>query len=295
VGGDPGTGEMSSISTLSVITGVPWFGIEMDKKAFDYGREKFSMLVRGCVPSAQEPHYLQGHVVRRLRIFGKECNFMDVLWSVTLLYAYDGKGVGANFFISNLEGNHGTNPQLQYTKKYQYLRRMFLNPDLEIACISSLTPRLWGFFQLRDDWYESQGSGNRRAYKNTFMCPLGRLWCVTVLHGQGFGTSTTMLHVWWRPAAVLRTYAPNDAPHIVLADSVLAAHYQTLQQSEGGCAIFDGLSTASGVHNAYDPLNPSLIGRPSCVQEASRQHRNQIQQQQQQWHKQTIQKQQHRQ
>lgn len=28
VGGDPGTGEMSSISTLSVITGVPWFGIE---------------------------------------------------------------------------------------------------------------------------------------------------------------------------------------------------------------------------------------------------------------------------
>ena len=239
VGVDPGTGEAVSLSTLSVLLDCPWFGVEMDEAAYTYAEAKYTLLIAACVPSPDEPHYLQGHYIRRLRMSMLHANTMRVsLKGFTLLYAFDGKGVSATDFKYYLQ-NPGRQ-QEQYQNKYQYLRHMFLNLKLEVACISSLTPAHWKYFQTRTDWFSS-GVENRQCYENTFLCPLGRMWCVKVLHSQNFGCVSTMLNIWWRPDAVLRSYQCTAVPTVALEEASFHEQYTAMLQTREGIALFSTL------------------------------------------------------
>ena len=224
---DPGVGECVSISTLAVLLQCMWFGIEKDDAAWAYARDKYEFLVESCIPRSNQEHYLPGHAIRRLRIAVILANAMKVgLEGFTLLYAFDGKGVSANDFIEYFERG-SDNQKNQYREKYEYLRHMFLNSSLEVACLTSLTPRLWRYFSTRPDWYHGDATGApRQCYKNTFICPLGRLWCVKVLHSQGFGGVHTMMNIWYRPNAVARTYPPAG-PDLQFVDARVNQQYST--------------------------------------------------------------------
>lgn len=234
---DPGVGECVSISTLAVLLQCVWFGVEQDHAAWVYAQEKYEFLAESCIPMSNQEHYLPGHAIRRLRIGVIFGNAMQVpLGGFTLLYAFDGKGVSAKDFIDFLESGNAT-----YEAKYHYLRHMLLNASLEVACITSLTPRLWRSFSKRSDWFQdSISDARRRCYKNTFACPLGRLWCVKVLHSQGFGHCHTMMNIWYRPDAVIKTYPPAR-PELQFLDVRVNQQYATLRELEGG-VIFTDLS-----------------------------------------------------